>query len=110
MEYDIFDDYYLEEEAIIGGKRTYLVVVMYDITNNKRRYHLAKLLKGYGIWVQRSVFECILTEEKYNKLIRAIEKFVKFGDLIRIYRLAGNTSLRVWGEVGFTEEEDTILI
>ncbi|HHP7244558.1 MAG TPA: CRISPR-associated endonuclease Cas2, partial [Elainellaceae cyanobacterium] len=37
-----------------------LVLVVYDIANNRRRQKLSKLLEGYGRRVQESVFECFL--------------------------------------------------
>jgi CRISPR-associated protein Cas2 len=110
MEYEILDELTFFVEEVIVEQLSYLVVVMYDITDNKRRLFFSKMLKGYGTWVQRSVFECILTEKKFNHLVREIEKFVLPHDLIRVYRLAGNTTVKVWGPVGFTEEDDIIII
>ena len=110
MEYENFDEITFFEEEGHYEQLSYLVVVMYDISDNKRRSIFSKILKAYGGWVQRSVYECILTEKKYNQLIQEVERFVLSHDLIRIYRLAGNTKVKVWGAIGFTEEEDVIII
>lgn len=110
MEYENFDEITFFEEEGQYEELSYLVVVMYDISDNKRRNSFSKTLKGYGSWVQRSVYECVLNERKYNQLIREIEKFVQSHDLIRVYRLAGNTKVKIWGAIGFTEEEDVIII
>jgi CRISPR-associated protein Cas2 len=40
-----------------------LVLVTYDISDNKRRTKLATFLEGYGRRVQKSVFECWLTDK-----------------------------------------------
>ncbi|MGI0489366.1 CRISPR-associated endonuclease Cas2 [Pantanalinema rosaneae CENA516] len=45
-----------------------LYVVTYDIPCDKRRKKVADLLEGYGRRVQYSVFECVLTAEKYGEL------------------------------------------
>jgi len=45
-----------------------LVVVSYDIANDKRRYRVAKLLEGYGVRQLESVFECDLTAPQWTKL------------------------------------------
>lgn len=45
-----------------------LYVVTYDIPSDKRRQKVAKLLEGYGRRVQYSVFECLLSEVKYEEL------------------------------------------
>lgn len=44
------------------------VVVCYDISENKRRTRIHKILKSYGEWMQFSVFECDLTEMQYARL------------------------------------------
>ncbi|MFM7575972.1 MAG: CRISPR-associated endonuclease Cas2, partial [Microcystaceae cyanobacterium] len=41
------------------------VVVSYDISEDKRRTKVHKILKSYGQWMQFSLFECDLTEKDY---------------------------------------------
>ncbi len=61
-------------------------IVCYDISNNKRRYRVQKLLKYYGIRVQRSVFEIyIRTENDLKKLQKDLKKLMKTDDSIRFY-------------------------
>jgi len=45
-----------------------LIIVAYDIQDNKKRTRLHKLLKGYGMPVQYSVFECHLNQKQFKKL------------------------------------------
>lgn len=44
------------------------VIVAYDISDNKRRSKIAKILEKYGVRCNFSVFECILTESQANAL------------------------------------------
>jgi len=39
------------------------ILVTYDIENDRRRTKIHKVLEGYGISVQYSVFECFLSDE-----------------------------------------------
>ena len=99
------------EDGEIEGKRRYLVVVSFDITENKRRYRMAKFLKHYGLRVQRSVYECVLEEKQYNRLLEGIVKYIdECQDLLRIYKLTGRTDVRIFGTVGETEYEDVIIV
>ena len=44
------------------------ILVTYDIENDRRRTKIHKVLEGYGISVQYSVFECFLSDEDYAGL------------------------------------------
>ncbi len=45
-----------------------MYVVCYDITSDRLRSRIAKILEGYGRRVQYSVFECDLNERRYREL------------------------------------------
>lgn len=63
-----------------------LVLVVYDIPNDKRRNKLAVFLEGYGRRVQYSVFECFLSLEEMRVLHRQIAKQIdKKEDNVRLY-------------------------
>lgn len=63
-----------------------LVVVVYDIPDDKRRLKLSNFLEGYGWRVQYSVFECFLTLDEMRKLHQKINKKVKpEEDNVRFY-------------------------
>lgn len=76
-----------EERKISRNKRMFCIII-YDISNNKRRYRFKKLLEGYGIRVQRSCFEVSLTPNIYKSLINDISKFYNSEeeDNIIVYR------------------------
>lgn len=63
-------------------------LVSYDICDPKRLPKVAKLLEGYGVRVQYSVFECILTERQYQELQRRLKRLIRVEtDSVRFYRL-----------------------
>ena len=64
---------FIVDEFVREERRKYLIVVIYDITDNKRRVAFAKYLQGFGVRVQKSAFECILSSSKYDKLIKGIQ-------------------------------------
>lgn len=69
-----------------------MYLVSYDITSDKRRRKIAKILENYGKRIQYSVFECDLSEERYQKLCGEIVKAT--ADMedgsVRFYYLCGN--------------------
>ncbi|ELS34187.1 MULTISPECIES: CRISPR-associated endonuclease Cas2 [Pseudanabaena] len=63
-----------------------LVLVVYDIADDKRRLKLSNFLEGHGRRVQESVFECFVSLEEMKKLHKKIEKRVKpQEDNVRLY-------------------------
>jgi CRISPR-associated protein Cas2 len=65
-----------------------LIVVSYDVSNDRRRTRLAHTLKDFGQRVQYSVFECRLDAEALDRLRQQIEKLTDpLEDSVRIYRL-----------------------
>ncbi|MGA7933664.1 MAG: CRISPR-associated endonuclease Cas2 [Kovacikia sp.] len=63
-----------------------LVLVVYDISDNKRRLKLSNFLEGQGRRVQDSVFECFLDLEAMKKLYQQVQRRVKADeDNVRFY-------------------------
>ena len=63
-----------------------LVLVVYDISDDKRRNKLATFLEGYGRRVQYSVFECFMSLSEMKRLYSALERRVKpEEDNVRLY-------------------------
>lgn len=109
----LFDDeeYYFQISDELENDKQF-VLIIYDITDNKRRTKFAKLMEGYGKRVQKSAFEAMLSEKKYDKLIKEIPNYIdsKQGeDNVRIYRITGRSKVTSWGEVP-DFEDDIILI
>jgi CRISPR-associated protein Cas2 len=63
-----------------------LVVVVYDIADDKRRLRLSNFLEGYGRRVQESVFECFVTLDDMKGLHKKVLRKVKpEEDNVRFY-------------------------
>jgi len=80
--------------------------VAYDITDDKEREKIARLLKNYGFRVQKSVFECRLTRKDKQRLIDELEGLnIKTGS-IKIYRLEFSWKPRIIGKGGSPSPDD----
>jgi CRISPR-associated protein Cas2 len=53
-----------------------LYIVAYDIADPKRWRRVFKLMKGYGEWVQHSVFQCRLTSKQQAELIALLDGLI----------------------------------
>ena len=87
----------------------HLVPVIYDIPLNKRRAKFVKLMESYGVRVQKSAFEMIITDVQYHDLISRIPHYITDEDNIRVYKLRMDTPIESWGS-GMTVAEDVIII
>lgn len=64
------------------------IVVSYDITSDARRRRVTKTLEGYGERVQKSVFECRISERHYLELKERLRTLIDVKqDQIRYYDL-----------------------
>jgi CRISPR-associated protein Cas2 len=57
-----------------------LYIVTYDIADDRRWRRVFKLMKGYGHWLQLSVFQCRLTGRRRAELARRIEEIIHARD------------------------------
>jgi len=64
-------------------------LVCFDIVDNRTRYRAVKVLKSYGVRVQKSVFECPnLTEERFVKMKAQLDEVIDHTeDTFRFYPL-----------------------
>lgn len=90
------------------------VVIVYDISNDRRRVKLHNLLKDYGTPVQYSVFECSLSKEKETEMKRRVIKLIKKKvDRIRYYPLCESCIKKIEapGEKDILEKQlETIVV
>ncbi len=71
-----------------GAKSKQFILIVYDISHDKRRTKLHNTLKDFGTPVQYSVFECLLDEAGYKRLKKAVAKVIKPRlDRVRYYFL-----------------------
>lgn len=73
------------------------IVISYDISDNKRRRKIAKILEGYGYRVQYSIFECDLDARKLRQLKKRLRPYVEADQMesIRVYPLTADAAEKV---------------
>ncbi|MCG5533950.1 MULTISPECIES: CRISPR-associated endonuclease Cas2 [unclassified Halorhodospira] len=54
-----------------------LYVVAYDIRDQKRWRRVFKIMKGYGEWLQLSVFQCRLSQKRHAELIALLDGIIQ---------------------------------
>ena len=90
-----------------------LVIVSYDIEDDKTRTRLARELRNFGPRVQKSVFEGDITHEELNVLQTCLSNVqLKSGDSIRLYRLCGECikKIELFGQGEVTKDRDFYII
>ena len=71
-------------------------LVCYDVVNDRRRTKVANLLKGYGLRVQKSVFECVLNSDQLTMIQTKAAKILdEKTDQIRFYPLSAHCRRKV---------------
>ncbi len=58
----------------------HLYLVTYDISDEKRWRRVFKVMKGYGEWLQLSVFQCRLSRKRHAELITLLDGIIKNKD------------------------------
>lgn len=89
------------------AKAEMLMVFSYDISDDRRRRKVAKMLEESMIRVQKSVFESRLGAATTDRLARQIEGELGPGDSLRVYAIGGNGMRRCRALGGAPLAEDT---
>ena len=90
-----------------------LILVSYDIVDDKRRTKLSKKLCDFGKRVQYSVFECDLKKDELDKMITvSLEIIEEEKDSLRIYKLCQfcESEIISYGVKKGWEEDDVIVV
>lgn len=91
-------------------EKQFIVLIIYDIVDNKTRLRMVKCLEQYGVRVQKSAFEALLTEVQYRKLIRESQRIINHQvDSLRVYILDDVVNVYTWG-IGERKEQDCIIL
>lgn len=69
---------------VMRAKKNF-VVVAYDVSDDRRRSHVVKVLEKVGVRVNYSVFECMLTDIQYKKLQSTLLSKIKLKEDTIIY-------------------------
>jgi CRISPR-associated protein Cas2 len=73
-----------------------LYIIAYDLSSDRRRTKVHKVLSGFGQWTQYSLFECYLSEKQYLQLRARLDKILEeSSDSVRFYRLCGSCEAKV---------------
>lgn len=68
--------------------KKFIVLVIYDVVDNKTRNRLVKCLERYGVRVQKSAFEALLNRKQYDAMMRRASKMINpIEDSLRVYVL-----------------------
>lgn len=71
-------------------------VITFDITGDRIRSRIVKILSEYSYRVQKSVFEGIISKESLAELTQKVEKVIdKKTDSVRIYPLCAKCEQEV---------------
>lgn len=86
------------------------VVITYDISEDKRRTKVHKILSSYGQWMQFSVFECHnLSMKDYAKLRSRLNQVIRAQeDSIRFYFLCESCAQKIERIGGEDLRDDSI--
>lgn len=92
------------------AKRKFIVLVIYDIVDNKSRLKMVKCLEKYGVRVQKSAFEALLNNNQYTRLMKECSRIIDTEvDSLRVYILEDVISIYTWG-IGERKEQDCVIL
>ena len=91
-------------------ERKFIVLMIYDIVDNKRRNKMVKCLEAYGVRVQKSAFEALLNRRQYEKMLRESSILIDEAvDSLRVYVLDDIIDVYTWGS-GERKETDCVIL
>ncbi|OED37819.1 CRISPR-associated endonuclease Cas2 [Chromatiales bacterium (ex Bugula neritina AB1)] len=64
----------------MNNYRERLVIVTYDISNPRRWRKVFKCMKGFGEWLQYSVFQCRLTAIDQAELVAELDSLINHAE------------------------------
>ena len=71
-------------------------LICYDIIDDRRRVRIARLLEAYGVRIQKSVFESVLTDKQYQTIEKKLFQLLNpQEDQIRVYPLSAHCRHKV---------------
>lgn len=71
--------------AVAMARDQHLRVLCYDVTCDRRRRRIARLLEEEASRVQYSVFETRLSPKALSRLVERVEEHLDKGDSLRVY-------------------------
>lgn len=91
-------------------EKQFIVLMIYDIVDNKRRNRMVKCLEAYGVRVQKSAFEALLTRRQYDKMLSESSRLIDEAvDSLRVYVLDDIIDVYTCG-IGERKETDCVIL
>lgn len=91
--------------------QTTCYVIAYDISDDRRRTKVHKVLTGFGTWTQYSLFECFLSKKEFVLLKSKLAKhLIDTEDSVRFYVLCGSCVGKVETVGGEPPKEEMVFI
>jgi CRISPR-associated protein Cas2 len=90
-----------------------LYLLVYDISDDKRRLKIARQFEANAERVQRSVFEGYFNKKELDRLLkRATQIMIEEEDSLRVYRLCARCRLEVitTGQADITDPPGLIIV
>jgi len=90
-----------------------LYLVCYDISDDAVRTQMSKRLLDFGTRIQESVFECLLDDELYDRMVWTIGGVgLAKTDLVRVYRICAKCvdTVQIYGPGEVTRDPDFYLV
>ncbi len=95
----------------MSSNQTTCYVIAYDISDDRRRTKIHKLLSGFGSWTQFSLFECFLSKKELIQLKSKLAIHLNEAqDSVRFYPLCANCLDKVETVGGQPPKEDFTFI
>lgn len=90
--------------------KKFIVLMIYDIVDNKMRNKMVKCLEHYGVRVQKSAFEALLDRKQYQRMLAESSALInEETDSLRVYVLDDIIDVYTWG-IGERKESDCIVL
>lgn len=89
------------------------VIIAYDVSDDRRRYHLCKALERYGVRIQYSVFELAISRKELYKLVDDLNGIIdNSADRLFILPLCEgcHAAMGCYGNMTSYEPEPTLII
>jgi CRISPR-associated protein Cas2 len=74
-------------------------VAVYDVSGDRERTRVAKVLEGFGQRIQFSAFELRLSAAAHRSLVRRLEALELQSGWVAVYRISARTQRRAIGKV-----------
>lgn len=86
-------------------------VIAYDISDDKRRNQVVKLLDKYGVRVNFSVYECLFTAARFKQIQETMLKRINTDeDQVVYYPICVNCYTRIIYQPMKEDEQETVLM